>query len=193
MLMARAFLALTLLGAGSVFAGEEMPADLQAYLEEIKAAGMTEDAASSLRSVAAIEVGASLLEITTDDAGTITGRRYTAAFCPRPGMSEEARAELRKKMEEMEAKVESEMARLKPLADLDGSGFVSSEEGYRLRRLYELGRSVLVVTADGLRDGGQVAERLQMPAEKLQEELAIYAGIKGFASLPALTFPGKAR
>lgn len=191
--MARAFLVLALLGAGSAFAGEEMPADLKAYLEEIKAAGMTEDAASSLRTVAAIEVGASLLEITTDEAGKISGRQYTAAFCPRPGMSEEARAELRKKMEEMDAKVESEIARLKPLADQDGSGFVSSEEGYRLRRLYELGKSVLVVTADGLRDGGQVAERLQMPVEKLQQELAAYAGIKGFASLPALTFAGKAR
>lgn len=190
---ARAFLALILVIAGSAFAGEEMPADLRAYLEEIKAAGMTEDAASSLRTVAAIEVGASHLEITTDDSGKIYGRQYTAVFCPRPGMSEEARAELRKKQAEMDAKVESEMARLKPLADQDGSGFVSTEEGYRLRRLYELGKSVLVVTADGLRDGGQVAERLQMPVENLQKELAAYAGIKGFASLPALTFPGQAR
>lgn len=182
----RAFLAVSLLAAGSVFAGEDMPADLRAYLEEIKAAGMTEDAAGSLRMVAAIETGESLLEIQTDEAGKISGRSYTARFCPRPGMSEEARAQLRKEMEEMEAKVEREMARLKPLADRDGSGFVSSEEGMRFRRLYELGKSVLVVTADGLRDSKQVAERLQMPLETLQQDLEAYADIKAFAPLPEL-------
>ena len=182
----RAFLAFFLLAAGSVFAGEDMPADLRAYLEEIKAAGMTEEAAGSLRTVAAIETGATLLDIQTDEAGKIARRGYTAKFCPRPGMSEEARAELRKQMDEMNAKVEREMERLKPLADSDGSGFVSSEEGMRFRRLYELGKSVLVVTADGLRDSKQVAERLQMPLETLRQDLTAYASIKSFAPLPDL-------
>jgi hypothetical protein len=40
-----------------------------------------------------------------------------------------------------------------------------------------------VVTADGLRDGEKVAERLQMPGEKLREDLAAYAEI-------GVTFPG---
>jgi hypothetical protein len=182
----RAFLALALLAAGSVFAGDDMPADLRAYLEEIKAAGMTEDASASLRTVAGIETGATLLDIRTDEAGKISSRGYTAAFCPRPGMSEEARTQLRKEMEAMEAKVKLEMERLRPLADRDGSGFVSSEEGLRFRRLYELGKSVLVVTADGLRDGEQVAERLQMPLEKLRQDLAAYAEIKVFIPLPDL-------
>lgn len=182
----RAFLAFFLLAAGSVFAGEDLPADLRAYLEEIKAAGMTENAAGSLRMVAAIEAGESLLDIQTDETGKVTGRGYSARFCPRPGMSEEARAELRKQMEEVNAKVEREVERLKPLADRDGSGFVSSEEGMRFRRLYELGKSVLVVTADGLRDSKQVAERLQMPLETLQQDLAAYSGIKAFAPLPDL-------
>ena len=182
----RAFLAFSLLAAGSVFAGEDMPADLRTYLEEIKAAGMTEDAAASLRTVAAIETGATLLDIQTDEAGKIASRGFTARFCPRPGMSEEARAQLRKEMEEMEAKVKLEMERLKPLADRDGSGFVSSEEGMRFRRLYELGKSVLVVTADGLRDSKQVAERLQMPLETLRQDLAAYADIKVFTPLPEL-------
>lgn len=185
----RAFLALTLLCAGSAFAGEEMPADLKAYLEEIKAAGMTEDAASSLRTVASIEVGATLLEITTDESGKVSSRGYTSRFCPRPGMSEEARAQLKKEMDAMEEKVKSEIARLRPLADRDGSGFVSSEEGMRFRRAYETGRSVLAVTADGLRDGDKVAERLRMPVERLQSDLAEYAGIQGLAPLPELKFP----
>lgn len=124
----------------------------------------------------------------TDEAGKVAGRRYTSVLCPRPGMSEEARAQLRKEMEAMEAKVKAEIARLRPLADRDGSGFVSSEEGHRFRNLYEMGRSVLVVTAGGLRDGGQAAERLQIPAEKLQEDLAAYAAVKGFSPLPELKF-----
>ena len=190
---ARAFLALILLATGSAFAGEEMPADLKAYIEEIKAAGMTEDAAGSIRMVAAIETGSTILEIKTDDKGKVSGHHYTTALCPKPGMSEEARAELRRQMDAMQAKVKSEMERLKPLADRDGSGFVSSEEGARFRDLYEMGRGVLVVTADGLRDGGEVAERLQTPVDKLQKDLASYAEIKGFAPLPALTFSGSAR
>jgi hypothetical protein len=184
----RAFLPLALLAAGSVFAGEDMPADLRAYLEEIKAAGMTEDAASSIRTVAAIETGATLLDIRTDEAGKIASRGYTASFCPRPGMSEEALAQLRKDMVKMEAKVKREMERLRSLADGDGSGFVSSEEGMRLRRLYELGKSILVVTADGLRDAEKVAERLQMPLETLRQDLAAYADLKGFTPLPDLKY-----
>ena len=77
----RALLALTLLGAGGAFAGEDMPADLRAYLEEIKAAGMTEEASMSLRTVASIEVGASILEIETDEAGKVSGRRFTSSLC----------------------------------------------------------------------------------------------------------------
>ena len=184
----RAFLALALLGAGGAFAGEDMPADLRAYLEEIKATGMTEEAAGSLRTVASIEVGATILEIETDEAGKVSGRRFTSRLCPRPGMSEEARAQLKKEMDAIEEKVESEVARLKPLADRDGSGFVSSEEGHRFRRLYEMGRSLLVVTEDGLRDGDRIAERLQMPVERLQTDLADYAEIKTFAPLPELKF-----
>lgn len=189
----RAFLALALLATGSAFAGEEMPADLKAYIEEIKAAGMTEQAAGAIRMVAAIETGSTVLQIETDEKGKVSSHQYTAALCPRPGMSEEARAELRKQMDAMNAKVKSEMERLKPLADTDGSGFVSTEEGGRFRNLYEFGKGVLVVTADGLRDGGQVAERLQMPVDKLRTDLAAYAEIKGFAPLPALTFSGQAR
>lgn len=183
----RAFLALLLL-AGGAFAGDEMPADLKAYLEEIKTAGMTEDAAGSIRMVAAIEVGATIMEIETDETGKLESRQYTSALCPRPGMSEEARAQLKKEMDAMEEKIESEVARLKPLADTDGSGFVSSEEGHRFRRLYETGKGVLAVTTDGLRDGDKVAERLQMPVEKLQEDLAAYAAAKVFAPLPELKF-----
>jgi hypothetical protein len=186
--IARVFLALALLCTGSVFAGEDMPADLRAYLEEIKAAGLTEQAASSLRMVAAIEAGETILEIETDETGKISGRSFTATLCPRPGMSEEAQAQLRKQMQEMDAKVESEMARLRPLADRDGSGFVSSKEGSQLRHLYEFGKSVLVVTANGLRDGEQVAEKLQMPLEMLRRDLAGYAEIKGLASIPELKF-----
>ncbi|HWN43404.1 MAG TPA: hypothetical protein VNW71_14345 [Thermoanaerobaculia bacterium] len=189
----RAFLAFSLLAAGSVFAGEDMPADLRAYLEEIKAEGMTEAAASALRMVAAIEAGSTILEIQTDEAGKVSSRGYTSGLCARPGMSEEARAQLRKEMEEMEAKVERELERLRPLADRDGSGFVSSEEGGRFRHLYELGKSVLVVTADGLRDGEQVAERLQMRVEKLHEDLAAYTTVKDFAPLPDLKFSRAAR
>ena len=184
----RAFLALALLGVGGAFAGEDMPADLRAYLEEIKAAGMTEDAAASLRTVASIEVGVTILEIQTDEAGKVSGRGFSARFCPRPGMSEEARAQLKKEIDAMEEKVKSEIARLRPLADRDGSGFVSSEEGHRFRKLYEMGRSLLVVTADGLRDGDSVAERLHIPVETLQQDLAAYAEIKTFAPLPELKF-----
>jgi hypothetical protein len=112
--------------------------DLDEYIAKIKKAGMTEDAGGSIRTVAAILSGAS--SFTVERAAEGYRRMYSSALCFRPGTekSEEA-MRLRK---EIEDRMEKLFPVLRKLADADGSGFVSSEEGHKLRETIEFGLQV---------------------------------------------------
>lgn len=184
--------ALLLLAAVPVFAGEEMPADFRAYIEKVKAAGMTEDAESSLRTIASVEAGETVFTIDKDDQGKVVGQGFMSKYCIRPGMSEEAMAKLKEERAEVEKKAQMEVERLKPIADRDHSGFVSSEEGYRLRELYFFGRQVREVTGDEPRDGAFVAEKLGRSVAEVRKMLAEYQELGAFSPLPALTFSPEA-
>jgi hypothetical protein len=186
-----AFLALLLLSGSAAVAGEEMPADLREYLDQIKASGMSETAAGNLRMVAAAEAGEIVFVIEKDETGKYIGASYESKFCAKPGLSGEALAKLRE--EEKKAKEASlkELERIKKIADRDGSGFISTAEAGQVRELYFFAKFVQELTSDGVRDGNRIAERIQMPVAMFRQKLAAYAEMKGylFPALPALTFP----
>lgn len=188
---ALSFLGLLLISAGAVLAGDEMPADLREYIDQIKASGMSESAASHLRMVAASESGEMLYVIEKDETDKFVGASYSSQFCGKPGLSGEALAKLQEEQKKAEELSLKELERIKKVADRDGSGFISTAEGGQVRDLYFFAKLVQELTSDGVRDGNRIAERSGMPIEMLRKKLSAYAEMKGylFPELPALTFP----
>lgn len=133
-----AFLALLPAPAGAAVAGtrDDAPADFLAYVEEIRKAGMTGFAAGEIQAVAGIRTGETLLRFQETDTPGEYARSYMGTSCALPGADKgrvaQLQAALRKKTEE-------DAEALKPYADLDGSGFVSTEEGISFRDLIEFG------------------------------------------------------
>jgi hypothetical protein len=81
---------------------------------------------------------------------------------------------------------------LLPLADLDGSGWVSSEEAERFQKLFDLGRAVPYVMAqEKTADAAAVARALRLTASDLARAYADYPALTArsrdlFPPLPAL-------
>jgi multidrug resistance efflux pump len=95
---------------------------------------MSERAASDLRSLAAIRAQTLRLSLSWDAATKTLSKEYVNLYCPAPGADAAARAQLAKAADE---KVETALPELRRRADLDHSGFVSSEEAGRFRQLVE--------------------------------------------------------
>ncbi|HYN21997.1 MAG TPA: hypothetical protein VE078_13640 [Thermoanaerobaculia bacterium] len=185
------FLGLFLLSAVAVLAGDELPADLREYIDQIKASGMSESAAGNLRMVAAAEAGEMVIVIEKDETGKYIGASYESKFCAKPGLSGELLAKLQEEQKKAEELSLKELERIKKVADLDGSGFISTAEGGQVRDLYFFAKFVQEFASDGVRDGNRIAERSGMPVARFRQKLEAYAGMKGylFPELPALTFP----
>jgi hypothetical protein len=109
--------------------------DLEEYIVERRAAGMSEAAESAVQTVAGILSGATVFTVNRNPDGSY-GRSYFAALCFRPGADSE---EMKRLRGQINRKKEHELQRLQQLADLDGSGFVSTDEGRHVRELVEFG------------------------------------------------------
>ena len=110
--------------------------ELADYMEKIRATGMSEGAETSVRAVASIRVGQTLLMFNKEAETGQYDREYRSGACPLPGATREQLEAWRKRLLEGTQK---ELERLKPLADFDRSGFITTEEGARFRSLYEFG------------------------------------------------------
>lgn len=112
------------------------PPDLVSYIEKIRAQGITDSGKSQIMMVVVIRLGQSTL---TFDEDAQTGRyapTFQSATCPVPGADP---AETAQWQAELAAARDAEFVALRPLADSDGSGFVSSEEASTFRSVFELG------------------------------------------------------
>ena len=130
------FAALLLLTATATSpATSAMPADLAAYVEEIRAAGMTGEAKSSLLTVSTAISGENTITFPKDAASGQYGNHYRSnGVYHKPSADELAR------MRQVAADRERLITpRLRALADRDGSGFVSTREGSEFRRMFEFG------------------------------------------------------
>ncbi len=112
------------------------PSDLEECLKQIRDTGMSEMARADIHWAASLILGERILNFLKDDTSDRVWPRYMSATCPNPNaapLQEEQRQ--RRLITEREALV----AQLKPFADSDSSGFVSTAEGSSFRYLIEFG------------------------------------------------------
>jgi hypothetical protein len=182
------FASMVLLASGITAVTPPAPADFSAYVEEVRKAGMTESARGDLRMVAGIMLGGTVVEFPRDPASGGFGRAYRSTSCPAPGLSAQARAKLAEEAAAREAPI---VERLREVADTDRSGFVSTSEGWELRRTFEFG---IQLAAMAPREGGDRAKLAKLmnvtPAEFEQRLTAYGALVRAFSGLPVRYLPG---
>lgn len=141
-----------------------VPADISAHMmEEVRRAGMTESSRSDLLMVAGIMVGGTVVEFPSDPATGGYGRAYRSTSCPAPGLSAQARAKLAR---EVAVRREPVIKRLREVADTDRSGFVSTSEGWELRRTFEFGVQLAALVSREGTDRAKLCKLMNVsPAE----------------------------
>jgi hypothetical protein len=77
-------------------------------------------------------------------------------------------------MREHDAKIEAELAILKPIADTDRSGFVSSAEGWSFSHAMEFGARAAFIYEDLEHDRGRLLEALRLTEERFQKKAEEY-------------------
>jgi hypothetical protein len=160
--------------------------ELNAYLEQIRDWGMTEVARMHLRMIASTIAGGTLLSFYKDGESGAYYTRYTSAFCPSPEMSDIERQRVQK---EQEAKVLPLINKLQPIADMDDSGFVTTEEGAEFREIVEFGyRAAHVLNEEG-HDMEQISAGLSMNEEQVRERAKKYQKFLAKAGVVGIGLP----
>jgi hypothetical protein len=184
-------LVLLSLSAHSTSAGDG--ADLAAYIESIRASGMSEMAQSQIGSVASIVAGASIL---TFRANTESGRywpSYMSATCPNPNADPPELTRWKTHKTDERSVV---LQQLKPFADADGSGFVTTQEGGDFRFLLEFGYLAAQVIRDEAATVQAIARASGKDVADAEASLREYAALSkriteaGVAGLPEVVIPG---
>jgi hypothetical protein len=168
-LASRALLPLLLLPLLAGCASRPSGDDLEFHLQKIRADGMTESAYGSLMMVASLRTGWSTLTLEKDPETGFYLRSYGSSTCDVPGADS---ALIAAKKKELSDATERELRRLQPLADLDGSGFVTTAEGSRFRQLYELALTAEHVCAAEECTVQALASATARPPATVEESLA---------------------
>lgn len=178
--------------AFSLPAFAEDSADLAAYIESIRASGMSEMAASNVRMVAGVLTNATILSYKKDPASGQYWTSYTSATCPKPDADD---LELTRWKQSKVSESGMLLPKLKPIADADGSGFVTTPEAGMFRDTVEFG----YLAAQAVRDDGPTIEAIaraagrDIPAAeaKLREYATIAKRITdaGVTGLPVVDIP----
>jgi len=133
--------------------------DLDAYIEEIRASGMSEMAKNSIEFMASLCEGTRLLEFRPDSASGRYFPGYTNTTCSLPDAGKQSGKGSR---ETEEAKSDRLVKELKRLADTDNSGFVTTKEGFEFRYLIEYG----YLAAQVIKDEGASLESIARASGK---------------------------
>jgi hypothetical protein len=155
--------------------------DFDEYVQQIRESGMTEGAASAIQTAASLASRASILEAKLSPDGKSLGRSYTSAYCPKPGADPET---VRAAREKTAAKMKVWVDFFKKAADTDGSGFVSTHEGWALRERVELG--ILAPQVEDVDSVDGLVELLHQDRAQVVEELAAYAKLREGAAKEGL-------
>jgi hypothetical protein len=149
------------------------PSDLERYMEERRAAGMTEEAEMNLGSIADVRSGGTFLTYQKRPDGTYS-RLYMSTTCARPGADPKKLAAFRRQIEERMA---IELQPLKKLADANGSGFVSTREGVGTRDLIEFAWEVTYLADHEGRDRRRLAHAMGLTPTTFDQTLRDYRNL----------------
>jgi hypothetical protein len=164
-----------------------MPADLAAYMQEIRDSGMTEDARGAISMVAGILVGETTLSFPKDEKSGQYGNSYSSAFCLKPGLPQSEIARIRQEAAQKKAPV---IARLKVIADSDCSGFVSSKEGRELRSVVEFGLKLAFLLKNEGPDVAKLQKLLHISPEAFSAKVTAYCRVVAqLSDLPSVHAP----
>jgi hypothetical protein len=161
--------------------GAYAQSDFEEHVASIRDSGMTERARGDVRMMASILAGTSTFEARRAPDGSV-GHSYGG---PGPDGSAPNQEQRRTRAAAQEAWNDF----LKTQADTDQSGFVSTKEGYELRRRVEL---ALVADQLNIRSVKELAKIQPQFAQEGQEDLAAYSALRaeavkaGLIGMPAL-------
>ena len=167
--MKRFLVVLALLATGCV---KTANTELDAYIAQVRARGMTDEAYQALLTVAAVRSGATILDFSKDAERGVYRRTYTSSYCARPNADPK---EIEKLKQQAAQRAEAELARLKPLADRDHSGFITTEEAMKLRSAFEFGLEAnAIAKAEGIHDLDALARLLGAPKDFVVKQMGEY-------------------
>jgi hypothetical protein len=153
----------------------ESPPDLERYLMTIREAGMSEGAQQALRSVAVVRIGQTLLSFEKDSTTGQYARVYHSASCPVRGATAE---QLKAWREGLDKAATKEVERLRSLADFDSSGFITTEEGLKFRRLAETGLEAAYICRHDVCTQEALSTAIGLPPASLRELLGEYKDLQ---------------
>lgn len=147
------------------------PPDMQEYIQKIRTDGVSEHAYTELYTISSVLLGQNMFYFhKVDSTGRLwPGLMSTTCRNPNADPSEEAVEERRLKTE-----VESLTIRLKPFADSDGSGFVSTREARSFRELLEFGALAAHVVETGGVTLKAIAKASGLAEKDVDEKLSAY-------------------
>ena len=161
--------------------------DLETYIESIRTSGMSEVGRMQISSVAGICCGSTILTYRPDEVSGRYWPSYTSATCPKPDADT---PEIKRWKTLKVSETDVLIRRLKPFADADSSGFVTTDEGSAFRNLIEYGFLAEQVIRDKGPDLEFLAEASGTDPKAAGERLAAYKDLarriidSGVAELP---------
>ena len=179
------------LAASASLAGDSP--DLASYIQSIRDSGMSEMARSQILSVAGISCGASILTYHADPASGRYWPGYRSAVCPKPDAEE---PELTMWKTTKRSETQDMIPRLRPFADADGSGFVTTEEGTTFRFDMEFGYLADQVAREESATIEALAKASGLSVEEARAKLLHYLSLQqriaaaGIATLPEVKIAG---
>lgn len=165
------FIAISIVPSSVLSQTETQPKDLIECIEQIKAWNMSESARGSLRHIAGIRLGGPILSFQKDEHSGAYFNSYTGTKCYSPDRDPE---EVRRERELFKYQVDEEIIKLRPLADFDNSGFVSTSEGNQFRSLVEFGYKAAYVISAEEEDIDRICQGLMMNEDAFLEMLEKY-------------------
>ena len=114
----------------------KVPKDLISYINKVKEAGISEVGEFQVKAVAYILSGATQISFRYDSLAGSYLPMYVSTVCPNPESDTKEEIEKKQIRLNLSDKISYE---LKKFADIDSSGFVSTEEATRFRSIIEFG------------------------------------------------------
>ncbi len=143
------------------------PPEMREYVARIRESKMSESAHSVLAGIAGIRLGQTKLSFLRDDESGAYFTSFQSMMCPRPDADT---ALLRAANEETSRLRDVDITKMRPLADMDSSGFVTTEEANEFRSLFEFGLQLRTVTQNEGGDTVRICKGVRLSLDKLRDK-----------------------